>query len=119
MKKLYLILAPLAALTASPALAAERCPNAEKWEYGYLALSAIDLAQTLNFGDDAIETNPLFSKHPKPARIVAAKLAASAIHYTAFRVALSKDRCFARNMAIVSVGVQGGIVGLNLRYTFK
>jgi hypothetical protein len=92
---------------------------AKTTEYIYLGLSAADLVQTLSFDSDTVETHPFYRKNPRPARIIAAKLAGGAIHYTAFRLALKENPRFALRMAQVSVVVQGGIVGMNLRLALK
>ena len=128
MRLMFLFAALAATLSAAPAAAQSQgdaarylrtVEAAEKTERVYLALSAVDLIQTLNFPDGVVESNPLFSKHPRPARIIAAKVAAGAIHYTAFRLALREHPRFALRMAQVSVGIQGGIVGMNMRFTFR
>lgn len=132
MKKLMIAAALAASAIASPAMAQERedyriaqddglertRKAAHHWELAYLGMSAVDLIQTMNFDDGEIETNPFFRKHPRKGRIIAAKVAAGAIHYTAFRFALKENPRFALRMAQVSFGIQGGIVAMNAKLAF-
>ena len=91
-----------------------------KWELSYLALSAIDTAQTidcLNRGTCS-EANPLFGKHPTPSKLIAAKLAAGALHFAVFTHTNARDSKTALRFAQISAGVQGGVVLLNARFMF-
>lgn len=105
---------------STPALAETTADAAKKWEYVYLGLSAVDLAQTVDCLNRhaCVEDNPLFGRHPKAGRLIAAKVLGGAIHYTAFRIALKENPRFALRMAQVSVGVQGGIVLMNAKFAF-
>src|SRR6476646_6589176 len=54
-----------------------------QWELSYLALSAIDTAQTVDClrRNQCEEANPLFGKHPSSGKLIAAKLAFGAAHF--------------------------------------
>lgn len=125
----YLIAAALLA-SASPALAGplerdyriERAQQAARnWEHAYLALSAIDAAETIYALDHdlAEEANPLLGKHPSTAKIIAVKVAVGAAHYALFTYANDRNPKSALRFAQVSAIMQGGVVGLNLRVVFK
>lgn len=129
MNKVIIAAAFSTACLAAPALAqstddAERYRIervAQRTELVYLGLSAADLALTLNCLDKrtCVEDNPIYGQHPKAGRLIAVKLIGGAIHYTMFRIALHENPRFALRMAQVSVGVQGGITALNVRFAFK
>lgn len=94
--------------------------NAEHWELAYLALSAVDVAQTaecINRGRCA-EGNPLYGRHPKVGRLVAIRAAVDVAHYGIFKYLNDRNPIDARSFAIGSAVVQGGVVALNLRYAF-
>jgi hypothetical protein len=116
---------PTPALAQSPGSAAwapeSRRAAALKWEIGYLALSALDTYQTVDCLNKGIcsEANPLFGKHPKPAKLIAAKLAAGAIHFAVFTHANARDSKTALRFAQISAGIQGSVVLLNARFMFK
>lgn len=99
--------------------------DADRWETAYLALSAIDAAQTCDFVARGVahEANPalraVLGKRPKCHELVAAKAVLGAIHYIAFREIRARDPKAARIMAQVSFATQGVVVGLNLRFTFR
>jgi len=95
--------------------------SATRWEYAYLALSAIDAAQTCDaLGRGvAFEGNPLIGKNPACGKVIAIKAVGGALHYLLFRHLRNRDPRAARLMAQISTTAQGAVVGLNLRYTFR
>lgn len=92
-----------------------------KWELSYLALSAIDTAQTISCLDKGIcsEANPLFGKHPSTGKLIAAKVALSAVHFAIFNHVNGHNPKGALRFAQISAGVQGSVVLLNARFTFN
>lgn len=95
--------------------------QANRWEGAYLALSAVDAVQTcvaISNGN-ARELNPLFGKKPSCAKTAALKAVIGGLHYLLFDYARDRDPKAARLGAQISVGVQGAVVGLNMRYVFK
>lgn len=107
---------------ASPAYASDEDirKDAQRWEIAFLALSAIDAAQTCDALGRGIgyELNPILGKHPSCGEVIAFKAATGAIHYFLFRRQLERNPKNARLMAQISTGVQGVVVGLNFRHTF-
>lgn len=100
---------------------AAEAKSALKWEMSYLALSAIDTAQTIEClqRGECEEANPLFGKHPKPAQLIATKLAFGAVHFALFNHINSRNSRAAMRFAQGSVIVQGGVVLLNARFTIR
>ncbi|QNM83499.1 hypothetical protein H8M03_03980 [Sphingomonas sabuli] len=86
--------------------------EALKWEMGYLALSAIDLALTVQCLDDneCEEKNPIFGKHPKTSTLVAAKVGGSILHYLVFNHLNKRDPKTALRAAQISIGLQGAAI---------
>lgn len=95
--------------------------SALKWEMSYLALSAIDTGQTIQCLQQGLceEANPLFGKHPSPGKLIAAKIAFGAAHFALFNHLHSRNPHAAMRFAQGSVLMQGGVVLLNARFTFK
>jgi hypothetical protein len=95
--------------------------SALKWELGYLALSAIDAAETINClqRDLCSEGNPIFGKHPSSTKLIAAKVGLGVIHFAIFSRANEHNPKAALRLAQVSCAVQGGVVMLNARVAFK
>jgi hypothetical protein len=93
---------------------------AYKWEAAFLALSAIDAVETISCLNRATctEHNPIWGHHPSTGKIVAAKLALGAIHFTVFKLIADHDPHTALRAAQVSAAVQGGVVLLNLHAAF-
>lgn len=93
---------------------------AMKWELAYLALSAVDAAQTIECLDRGAchEANPLFGKHPKAGTLIAAKAGLGLVHFLAFRHINRRNPKAALRLAQISAGVQGGVVLLNARMVF-
>lgn len=112
MKKLLL----LAALVATPA----RADTVSQMEIAYQALNVADFITT----EDCLqrgtchEANPLLGSHPSTARLAAFKLAVGAGHYVLMRQIYHSNPRAARTFEIVSIVMQGGVVGANLRFVF-
>ena len=94
--------------------------SALNWELKYLALSAIDTAQTIECLDRGLceEANPLFGKHPSSAKLIAAKAVFGAAHFAVFNRLNERDPHAAMRFAQGSVIMQGGVVALNARFAF-
>ena len=92
-----------------------------RWELSYLALSAVDTAQTIDClsRNECEEANPLFGKHPSSAALIAAKVAFGAAHFVVFNHLNKRNPHGALRFAQGSVIVQGGVVALNARFSFK
>jgi hypothetical protein len=118
----YIIAGAVAALcVSSPVMAESTRDTANKWEAAYLTLSAIDTAQTVSCLNRGLcdEANPLFGKHPTTFKLIAAKVAMGAVHFAVFRYINGHNPKAALRMAQISAGLQGGVVLLNARFTFK
>ena len=91
-----------------------------KWEIGYLALSAIDGAQTIECLDrgGCEEGNPLLGKHPSTTKLIAIKVGAGLVHFALFNRLNNRNPKAALRLAQVSCGLQGTVVALNARFTF-
>jgi hypothetical protein len=116
-------LTPMSASAAQPdwRIRQETKAAALKWELGYLALSAIDAAQTIDClnRDICKEGNPLFGKKPATTKLLLAKVGLGAIQFAAFSYANERNPKTALRLAQVTCLVQGGVVMLNARFTFK
>lgn len=120
MMKRLIIAAALCCASTTPALAAIKA-DAMKWEAGYQVLSAIDTAQTvycLHHDPDCEESNPLFGKHPKAWKLVAAKVVFGGLHFVLVDRLANPNPKAALRVAQISVVLQGTIVGLNARVIF-
>jgi hypothetical protein len=93
---------------------------AMKWETTFLALSAVDAAQTIHClkRDLCEEANPIFGKHPSPGTIVASKLAGGLLHYALIKELNKRDPRMALRTAQISAALQGGVVAMNARIAF-
>lgn len=133
MEKLTLALALCAAsITATPAFAAEPADGyrietqddktrraAMRWETAFVILSAADLAITVQCieAKKCEEANPIAVGH-STTKMIAIKSALTLGHFL-FVKRLAKDNPKAAlRFAQVSVGIQGSIVGLNIRTAF-
>jgi hypothetical protein len=98
-----------------------RQSTALKWELGYLALTAIDTAQTIDClnRDICSEGNPIFGKHPSSKKLILAKVGLGAVHFAIFNHINQRNPGAAMRIAQVSCAVQGGVVLLNARITFR
>lgn len=92
-----------------------------RWEMAYLALSAIDTFQTIECLERGIcqEANPLFGKNPSATKLVLAKVGAGLVHFYAFKHTVDRSPKTALRFAQVSAAIQGSVVLLNARFTFK
>ena len=115
-----LLSVPSPAFAESAFDAAGAKSNALKWELGYLALSAIDTAQTIDCLDRGLcrEGNPLFGKRPSSKKLIAMKVGAGLIHFALFSRLNGHNPKAALRMAQISCGIQGTVVALNARFTF-
>jgi hypothetical protein len=128
---LILIAAVLATVMAAPAQAQSTDGNAAKfladqrtaehWERAYVVLAAVDTIQTVRCLDSGYcaEANPLFGENPKTGKVIAVKVAGTALHYALFSYINHRDPRVALRFAQASVVVQGGAVVLNLRFALK
>ena len=95
---------------------------AVKWEIAYQALNVIDAAQTiycLEKVKGCYESNPLWGKNPSAKTVVLAKLGFGLTQYYLWNQVRKKNPRMALRAAQVSVALQGAVVGLNARMTFK
>jgi len=120
MNKLFIAIAALGC--ATPALAQTPTERAaDRFETAYIGLSAVDVASTIYCLDHVKgceESNPLFGKHPKAWMLIGAKVAGTALQYYIYREIKHKDAHMALRVAQVSVGLQGAVVGLNMKVIF-
>jgi hypothetical protein len=88
---------------------------------GYLALSAIDAAQTIDClnRELCVEGNPLLGRHPSAAKLIGVKVGLGLLHFTAFSRINDKNPRGALRLAQISCALQGTVVGLNARFTFQ
>ena len=88
---------------------------------GYLALSAVDAAETISclHRDICEEGNPLFGKHPSATKLIVAKFGLGLVHFAVFSRLNDRNPKAALRLAQVSCAVQGGVVLLNARFSFK
>jgi hypothetical protein len=92
-----------------------------KWELGYLALSALDTAQTVDCLERGVcqEANPLFGKHPSTKTLILAKLGGGLAHFALFNYLNDRNPKIAMRAAQVSFALQGTVVALNARISFR
>ena len=120
------VLAGLGLLSSTPALAESPWAGnpthsaVMKWEVGYLALSAIDTAQTIDclHRGECQEGNPIFGKHPKAGKLIATKLLFGAAHFALVNHWNERNPHAALRFVQGSVLMQAGVVGLNARFMF-
>jgi hypothetical protein len=93
---------------------------AYKWEAGFLALSALDAAETISClnRNRCTEGNFIWGRHPSTGTIIAAKLGLGLVHFAAFKVIADHDPHTALRAAQISAAVQGGVVLLNMHKAF-
>lgn len=93
--------------------------NLKSLEIIYQALNVIDAVQTIGCMQKSgcQEKNPLFGSHPSVGKIIAIKSLAGIIHYAAYRHGIKQDNRlkYTLSMEIISIAVQGTVVGLNFR----
>ena len=94
--------------------------NGIRWELSYLALSAIDTAQTLDclHRNKCSEGNPIFGSHPSAKRLIVTRVLIGAAHFAVFKALNDRNPINGRSFAIGGAVVEGGVVALNMRYTF-
>lgn len=111
---------PAPAFAESPWHAEDTRSAALKWEIAYLALSAIDAAQTISCLDrgECKEGNPLFGKNPSSTKLILAKVGGGLAHFAVFKYVNDRDPKAALRLAQISFGIQGSVVMLNARFTF-
>lgn len=105
---------------AAPAAAATKA-DAMHWELGYQLLNVADTATTIYCLDRVSgceESNPLFGKHPKAWKLIAAKAVFGGLHFVLVDRLANHNPKAALRVAQISVFAQGTIVGLNARVVF-
>jgi hypothetical protein len=92
---------------------------ARRWEAAYVALSAADLAITVSCieAGKCVEANPIAKNH-STGTMIAIKSALTLGHALFVHRLAKKHPKAALRFAQVSVGVQGAVVGLNIRTVF-
>lgn len=112
--------APTPAFAQSAFQAEDTRSAALKWEIGYLALSAIDAAQTIHClkRDICAEGNPIFGKDPSTKKLILGKVGLGLAHFAVFSRINDRNPKAALRLAQVSCAVQGGVVLVNARFSF-
>lgn len=64
------------------------------------------------------EANPILGKHPSDAKLWGVKIGGGILHYIVAKHLNDRDPHAAKVFQIVSLVVQGGVVGANLRMVF-
>ena len=92
-----------------------------QWEMSYLALSAIDTAQTIDClqRGRCEEVNPLFGGHPSTKTLLLTKIGVGLAHFALFNHLNDRSPKTALRLAQIGCVVQGGAVLLNARFAFK
>lgn len=90
-----------------------------KWETGFVVSSALDLAITVQCieAGKCVEANPLAKSH-STTEMIAIKSVLTLGHYLFVKRLAKRNPKAALRFAQVSVGIQGGVVGLNLATVF-
>lgn len=104
------------ALVPTPALA----DGFTNREIAFQVLNAADAVQTCDFlaRGKAYELNPILGRYPSCAKVVAFKVTSGAAHYFLVREIEKRDPKLAKIVQIITIGIQGGVVAANLRFTF-
>lgn len=107
---------PLAALIATPAHA----DGFTNREIAFQVLNAADAAQTCHVvgSGKGYELNPILGKYPSCGKVIGIKVATGLIHYIIADHLRDRDPKTAKVFQIVSIVVQGGVVGANMRLVF-
>jgi hypothetical protein len=93
-------------------------------EIAYQALNAIDAAQTCYIvgGGRGVEGNPLITiplgNRPNCAALLGMKVGFGALHWLIADRINRSDPAAGKAFQITSIVIQGGVVGLNLRFVF-
>lgn len=90
-------------------------------EAGFLALSAVDAMQTINClnRNECVEINPLLGRHPSAAKIILVKAGMGALHFVAFKKEFDRNPTSALRLAQISCAIQGSVVRMNARMSFR
>ena len=90
-------------------------------EAGFLALSAVDAMQTINClsQNECVEINPLLGRHPSAAKIILVKAGMGALHFVAFKKEFDRNPTSALRLAQISCAIQGSVVRMNARMSFR
>lgn len=112
MKKLI----ALAALIATPAYA----DGFTNREVAYQVLNAADAAQTCHVvgSGRGVEGNPLLGRNPSCGKVIGFKIAGGVLHYVLADHFRDRDPKAAKVFQIVTLVIQGGIIGANMRFIF-
>lgn len=94
--------------------------NMAKLEIAFQILNAVDTAETAIClrKEFCSEANPLLSRNPSTARLIATKALSGVVHYAITRMIFKSDPEAARYWLIGSLVVQGGVVGWNAKTCF-
>jgi hypothetical protein len=108
------------AIIAALALCASAPAHADAFkdrEIAFQVLNLADAAQTCYIVGTGrgVELNPLLGKRPDCGRVMVHKLTMGAFH---FMIAKSLNEREARTFQIVTLVIQGGVVGANMRFVF-
>lgn len=98
----------------------ERLKRIGQLETAYHIFNAADVALTLACLERAgcSEANPLFGSDPDPIVVVGTKVAGSVVYHLLLEEIAGRDARLAEIMAVATVAIQGGVVGINLTRTF-
>lgn len=109
-------LAALALLFATPAHA----DGFKDREIAFQLLNAADAATTIDClkRDVCVEANPLYGRDPSVGKVIGVKVINGALHYVIAKFLYDRDPHGAKVFQIVTIVVQAGVVGMNLRFTF-
>lgn len=119
--KLFLSSIAVILLATAPAQAAEPEWNEiKRLEILYQSLSVIDAAQTIHCLNQSTcyERNPLYGRNPSPELLIGAKLTTGTAHFFATRWMFKQNPRAARIFQHLSIGLQGAVVGANMRFVF-
>lgn len=120
-KKFAIIMASLGVLSA-PANALtldQRLHDLPTLEYGFCALAMADKAVTIyNLDHGAHESNPIYGRNPDKAALIGGGVAACLVHAGVTSMLQDHAPRWVKPFEIVSIGFQGGIVGLNVKVAF-
>jgi hypothetical protein len=94
---------------------------AHEWEAGFLTLSAIDAAVTIQCLDrqSCAEHNPIWGHHPSTSTILLSKVGLGAIHFGVFKLLATRDPKSALRLAQISAIGQAGVLMISARLPFK
>ena len=119
--RLFVLSLAAAMLTAAPAHASDPdWDEIKRLEIMFQSLSAIDAAQTIHClnQNTCYEKNPLYGRNPSPELLIGAKLTTGAAHFFITKWMFKEDPQAARLFQHLSIGIQGAVVGANMRFVF-